>query len=124
VKVLVIEDDPDVQLLIETVFSLDSRFSVVGVAAAAEDGLGMAGTTEPDVIVLDHGLAGDLTGLKAAPMLKAVAPQVKIILFTAHEELRGPAEQEPAIDAYVLKTDSVRLLPEAQQLSGIDQPAG
>lgn len=123
-KVLVIEDDPDVQLLIETVFSLDSRFSVVGVAAAAEDGLGMAGTTEPDVIVLDHGLAGDLTGLKAAPMLKAVAPQVKIILFTAHEELRGPAEQEPAIDAYVLKTDSVRLLPEAQQLSGIDQPAG
>lgn len=119
-----IEDDPDVQLLIETVFSLDSRFSVVGVAAAAEDGLGMAGTTEPDVIVLDHGLAGDLTGLKAAPMLKAVAPQVKIILFTAHEELRGPAEQEPAIDAYVLKTDSVRLLPEAQQLSGIDQPAG
>lgn len=119
-KLLVVEDDTDVQLLIETVFSLDSRFSVVGVAAAAEDALEIARTTAPGIIVLDHGLAGELTGLQAAPRLKDLAPDTKIILFTAHAELRQPAEQEHAIDAFVLKTDSVQLLPMAQRLTGMD----
>jgi DNA-binding NarL/FixJ family response regulator len=116
---VVVEDDMDVQFLIETVFSMDARFTFAGAAAAAEDALEMARTTEPEVIVLDHGLAGELTGLKAAPQFKAVAPNAKIILFTAHAELREPALDEPAIDAFLLKTDSVRLLPLAQRLTGL-----
>lgn len=120
VKILVVvEDDPDVQFLIETVFSMDCRFSVVGVAADAEDALEMARMTEPGIIVLDHGLAGMLTGLQAAPRLKEAAPQAKIILFTAHAELRDAAADEPAIDAFLLKTESTQLLPLAQRLSGM-----
>jgi len=41
----VIEDDPDVQLLIETIFSLDSRFSVANAAETAEEALGAARAT-------------------------------------------------------------------------------
>ena len=40
--VVVVEDDADIQLLIQTVFSLDSRFSVAGKAASAEEGLELA----------------------------------------------------------------------------------
>ena len=116
---VVVEDDPDVQFLIEIVFSEDDRFSVAGLAASAEDALEMARTTEPGIIVLDHGLAGALTGLEAAPRLKEVAPNAKIILFTAHAELRHPAADEPAIDAFLLKTDVSQLLPLAQRLTGI-----
>jgi DNA-binding NarL/FixJ family response regulator len=116
---VVVEDDPDVQFLIETVFSTDDRFSVTGVAAAAEDALEMARTTEPGIIVLDHGLAGVLTGLEAAPRLKELAPRSKIILFTAHADLRYAAADEPAIDAFLLKTESAGLLPLAQELTGI-----
>jgi response regulator of citrate/malate metabolism len=66
VKVLVVvEDDPDVQFLVETIFSMDCRFTLAGVVAAAEDGLEMARTSEPGIIVLDHGLFGQLTGLDA-----------------------------------------------------------
>jgi DNA-binding NarL/FixJ family response regulator len=118
--VVVVEDDPDVQFLIESVFARDDRFSVTGVAASAEDALEVARTTEPGITVLDHGLAGALTGLEAAPLLKAVAPNVKIILFTAHVELRDPAADEPAIDAFLLKTDISKLLPLAQRLTGLD----
>lgn len=71
------------------------------------------------VIVLDHGLAGLLTGLDAAGRIKAVAPLAKIILFTAHAELKARADEEPAIDAFLLKTDVARLLPLAQQLTGL-----
>ena len=118
-KVLVVvEDDPDVQFLIETVFSEDGRFTVGGVAASAEEALELTRTTEPGIIVLDHGLAGALTGLAAAPQFKAVAPCAKIILFTAHAELRHPAADEPAIDAFLLKTDISLLLPLAQRLAG------
>jgi DNA-binding NarL/FixJ family response regulator len=118
---VVVEDDEDVQVLIETVFSLDSRFTFAGVSATAEDAFEMVQTNEPGTVVLDHGLAGRLTGLEAAPRFKDVAPQSKIILFTAHEELREAAAAEPAVDAFVLKTDSTHLLRVAQQLLGISQ---
>ena len=122
-KVLVVvEDDPDVQFLVETIFAMDSRFALAGVADSAEVALETARTSDPGVIVLDHGLAGALTGLEAAPRLKEVAPQSKIIVFTARSELRGPAEDEPAVDAFLLKTDSEQLLPLAQHLTGLDLP--
>ena len=113
---VVVDDDEDVQDLIETVFSLDSRFTLAGVSTTAEDALEMARTKEVALIVLDHGLAGELTGLDAAPRFKDVVPLSKIILFTAHEELREAAAAEPAIDAFVLKTDSTHLLRVAQQV--------
>lgn len=116
---VVVEDDPDTQFLVEAVFSEDDRFSVAVVAASAEDALEVARTTEPGIIVLDHGLAGALTGLEAAPRLKEVAPNAKIILFTAHAELRHSAADEPAIDAFLLKTDISQLLPLAQRLTGL-----
>jgi NtrC-family two-component system response regulator AlgB len=120
VRVLVVvDDDEDVQDLIETVFSLDSRFTLAGVSATAADALEMARTKKVALIVLDHGLAGELTGLEAAPRFKDVAPLSKIILFTAHEELREAAAAEPAIDAFVLKTDSTHLLRVAQQVLGM-----
>jgi CheY-like chemotaxis protein len=116
---VVIEDDPDVQALIETIFSMDSRFSLARVAASAEAALESVRTSEPGIIVLDHGLAGSLTGLDAAPRLKSLAPQAKIILFTAHAELQPRADEEPAIDAFLLKTDPKQLLPLAQRLTGL-----
>ena len=61
-KVLVVvEDDPDVQFLVETIFSMDSRFTLAGVAASAEEALKSLRTTEPQIIVLDHSLSGQLT---------------------------------------------------------------
>jgi response regulator of citrate/malate metabolism len=62
VKVLVVvEDDPDVQLLVETIFSMDSRLTLAGVAASAEETLKSLRKTGPQIIVLDHGLSGQLT---------------------------------------------------------------
>jgi DNA-binding NarL/FixJ family response regulator len=120
VKVLVVvEDDPDVQFLVETIFSMDSRFTLAAVAASAEEALKSLRTTEPQIIVLDHGLSGQLTGLDAAPRLKKVAPQAKIITFTAHADLKTRADHEPAIDGFVLKTESTQLLPLAQRLTGL-----
>ena len=91
----VIDDAPDVQLLIETIFSMDSRVSSANAAKTAEDALESAWKIGPGIIVLDQGLAGSLTGLDAAPILKELAPRVKIILFTADAELRTVLRLSP-----------------------------
>jgi DNA-binding NarL/FixJ family response regulator len=70
-------------------------------------------------MVLDNALAGALSGLEAAPRLKELAPQSKIILFTAQADLQARADAEPAVDAFLLKTASVRLLPPAPRLTGV-----
>lgn len=119
---VVIEDDPDVQFLIEAIFSMDPRFTVTHVAESAEEALGVPPTSEPGIIVLDHGLAGPLPGLAAAPLLKERAPKAKIIMFSAHAALQARADREPAIDAFLLKTESEKLLPLAQQLIGLGPP--
>lgn len=117
---LVVEDDPDTQLLLETIFSMDPRFRVAQVVDSAEAALEVARTTQLETIVLDHGLTGPMTGTDAAPLLKAAAPQSKIILFTAYAELRARADAEPAIDAFLLKTESTALLQLARRLVGLD----
>jgi DNA-binding NarL/FixJ family response regulator len=123
VRVLVVvEDDPDVQFLVETIFSMDFRFTLALMAASAEEALESLRTTEPEIIVLDHGLSGELTGLDAAPRLKELAPQAKIIMFTAHADLKARADNEPAIDGFVLKTESTKLLALAQRLTGLGAP--
>ena len=75
---VVVEDDPDVQFLVESIFSMDPRFNAADVAESAEAALEWsAQTTGPGVIVLDHGLAGSLTGLTAAQRLRELAPLAK-----------------------------------------------
>jgi DNA-binding NarL/FixJ family response regulator len=97
---------------------MDSRFTLGRVAASAEEALAPLRTTEPEIIVLDHGLPGQLTGLDA-PRLKELAPQARIIMFPAHAELKAHAENEPAIDGSCSKTDSTQHLPLAQRLTGL-----
>jgi DNA-binding NarL/FixJ family response regulator len=67
---------------------MDSRFRTATAAQSAEEALESARKAVPGVIVLDHGLAGSLTGTDAAPLLKELAPRARIILFTAFVELQ------------------------------------
>jgi DNA-binding NarL/FixJ family response regulator len=116
---VIVEDDLDIQSMIETIFSMDPRFAVAGLAESAEDALELARSTEPEIIVLDDRLAGALTGVDAVNQLKEAAPNAKIILFTSHADLRARVDHEEAIDAFLLKTDTGALLPLAQQLTNM-----
>ena len=117
---VVIDDEPDIQWLVKTVFSIDPRFKAAVVAESAEAGIEMSGRMSGSgVIVLDHALSGPLTGFEVVRRLKAAAPHMKIILFSGHADLRPLVEEEPAVDAFVLKLDASRLLPVAQRLTGL-----
>lgn len=116
---LVVDDESDIRLLVRFQFGGDPDFEVDGEATDIETALDAATLHQPDLIVLDHRLDGDVTGLDAAPQLKMIAPACVIILFSASEELRRPATDSPAIDAFLLKTDIDRLVPLARRLVGL-----
>lgn len=117
--VVIVEDDPDIQSLVETIFSMDPRFGVVGLADSAEDALELARSEKPQIIVLDDRLAGELTGFDAVPQFKEIVPDAKIILFTAHADLQARVMGQKDIDAFLLKTETGELLPLAQQLTNM-----
>ena len=116
---LVVEDDPDLVLLVRLQFSLDPEFSVDGEASNVDQAVAAAAATQPDLIVLDHRLEGPTTGLEGASLLKRAAPHALIILFSASEEIRVSAMIDPAVDAFLLKTDVRELVSLSRMLLGL-----
>ena len=123
VKVFVIiEDEPDMRALIGLMLGRDPRLELVGEASSAEEALEMLDTIEPGLIVLDHGIEGELMGLDAAPLLKAKAPNAKILLVTAFD-MRREASLEPAVDEFLRKDRIGDLLATVQRLLGLSAAA-
>lgn len=102
-QVVLIEDDPSVRGFFGLLFSLEPDFDIVGEAASAEQGVEVVRATQPDLVVLDHHLAGNLTGLDVADDLRAAAPHTRILLCTALD-MNTAAEEHPAIDAFLSKS--------------------
>lgn len=116
---VVVEDEPDMRMLISMMLAKDDRLELLGEAASAEEALAVVGSLEPGLIVLDHGIEGDIMGLEAAPLLKAKAPNAKILLFTAFDMSREAAG-EPAVDGYLRKDRIDQLLPTVLRLLDLD----
>ena len=101
-RVALIEDDPSVRGFFRLLFSLEADFDVVGEAASAEAGVEIARATQPDLVLLDHHLEGNVTGLDVAEDLRAAAPHARILLCTALD-MSTAAEAHPAIDGFLSK---------------------
>lgn len=115
---VVVEDDPGMRVLIHEILADDPRLALSSEVADLDAAIEAARSSQPDLIILDHFIEGDVMGLEAAPMLKAVAPNARIVMFTSHD-LRVEVGREPAIDALVMKRDIDQLLPTAQSLLGL-----
>lgn len=112
---IVVEDEPDMRMMLRVMLETDPRISIVGEAEDAATAIELARSSHPGLIILDHSIQGDVMGLQAAPLLKEAAPQAKILLFTAFD-LKSEAAVEPAIDEYLNKTDIGVLLPTVQRM--------
>jgi DNA-binding NarL/FixJ family response regulator len=122
-KVLVVvEDDDDMRLLMEVMLDVDPRLQLSGTAATAAEAIAAALRLQPDLVVLDHFIDGDTMGIEAAPGIKAVAPDVAILLCTSHD-LQVEADRSTSIDGYLNKRDIARLLETVQHMLGLHRVA-
>lgn len=101
-RVLLIEDDRTVQAVVEMLLSDEPGLELVGTTLTAEEGIELVGTLRPDVVLLDNQLEGALTGLQAAPALKAAHASIIVLLCTALDAEQA-ATAEPSIDGYLRK---------------------
>ena len=91
VRVLIVDDSPDIRLMLRLLLGRDERFDVVGEGADGREAIELAGQLRPDVVLLDRQMPV-LGGLEAIPEIRRAAPDTEIVLYTA----AGGAETEAA----------------------------
>jgi two-component system chemotaxis response regulator CheY len=82
IRVLIVDDEPDLRVLLRTMLSLDHRFEIAGEARDGGEGLAMFRELRPDVLLLDQRMPV-LEGLQVAKEVLAEAPDQTVILMSA-----------------------------------------
>jgi len=121
-RVLLVDDNPLVRSLVRQVFELHPDFEISGEAENGRDAVEKAENLKPDLIILDLAMLV-MTGLDAAPLLRKVVPDARIILFTVQEgrEVERLA-LAAGIDAVVAKSQAAsKLILRAQALLRSEQ---
>jgi len=91
IRVLVVDDTEDIRLLLRFALDHDARFEVVGEAGTGEDAVEQCRQSCPDVVLLDCMLPG-MSGLDALPLIREACPHTKVVMTSASDEYREPAE--------------------------------
>jgi NarL family two-component system response regulator LiaR len=110
-RILIVEDDPMMQLGLEQSLSAYPQITIVGQAEDGYMGVEAAKELHPDLIVMDIGLPR-LDGIAATQQIKEILPNVRVVMLTSHTTDREIiASLSSGADAYCIKGASVdRLL--------------
>lgn len=100
-KVLIIDDDEGMRLVLSKIINKAEGFKLVGEAESGETGLSLAETLSPDIVFMDVEMPG-MGGIECAKKIIDIAPRTFIIFATAHENYMSEAFELYASD-YLIK---------------------
>jgi len=102
-RVLIIEDDPLVQLGIEQALSAYEQLNILDTIDDGYLAVEAALAQKPDLILMDIGLPG-IDGIEATRQIKAQRPDTKIIMLTSHTtDTEVIAALSSGAEAYCIK---------------------
>ena len=118
VRILVVEDDPNVRGLLQTLLVAEG-YAVV-TASDGLDGLGQAAASSPGLVLLDL-VMPDLGGVRVLERLRddPVLSQIPVIVVTGHEDALSDVRTSLGPDNVFLKPFAV-----AELLARIDAVTG
>src|SRR5687768_626388 len=108
-KVLIVDDDEEVRHVLRIMCEIES-FTVVGEAANGLEAISVAMASQPDFVILDY-LMPHLDGEGTAAMLRAIAPDARIVAFSAVLQ-----EKPEWCDSYLNKARVSDVLPLLERL--------
>jgi two-component system, NarL family, response regulator LiaR len=110
VRIVIVEDDPMMQLGLEQSFQDYPQMQIV---AQAEDGLrgvAIVRQCQPDLVLMDIGLPR-MDGIAATQEIKQALPQTRVVMLTSHtSETEIVAALSSGADAYCIKGTNIELL--------------
>lgn len=105
-KILIVDDHTLMRNGLEAMLKLEADYDVVGVATDGREAIQVAGSLQPDIILMDLTMPRT-SGIDAILQIKRRHPHIKIVALTFHKEDKYiHATLEAGADAYVLKEDS------------------
>jgi DNA-binding NarL/FixJ family response regulator len=88
VRVLLVDDEPDIRLVVRTALRLRRDIEIVGEATTTFSAAQLAAEQEPDLVVLDLGLP-DSSGSQSYVQVHAAAPGSRFVIYSSSDAERG-----------------------------------
>ncbi len=84
IRLLLVDDHEMFRAGLKALLSSHPRMEVVGEAADGEQAIALAGTLQPDVVLMDIALRG-MNGMEATRRIRQANPNVQVLAVTAHD---------------------------------------
>jgi DNA-binding NarL/FixJ family response regulator len=88
IRVAVVEDEPLFREMLVGSLSRQAGLEVIETADTAEQAIGLARQSKPDVVLMDIELAGEMDGIEAGLAIKKESPEIGIVILSAHDDPR------------------------------------
>src|ERR1700733_5827865 len=107
-KVLLVDDHPLVREWLATLINQQTDLQVCGEADSAPKALGMIGTVNPDVAIVDISMEGG-SGIELIKNIKASHPDVLVIVLSMHDEaLYAERALRAGARGYIMKREATK----------------
>jgi CheY-like chemotaxis protein/anti-sigma regulatory factor (Ser/Thr protein kinase) len=116
IRVLLVDDVPDVRRLVRTALRFRGVFGVVGEAGSGAEAIELTARLRPDIVVLDIGLP-DLAGQEVLTRIREQVPSTKVVVFTGTEP-RDSSGIAARVDGYAMKDSQLDYLVELLEAVG------
>ncbi len=103
VRILIADDHGVLRAGLRALLKAEPKLEVVGEAADGEEALRLAGALRPDIVLMDISMP-DCGGIEATRRLRALLPNVRVLILTVHDDKSMVQEAIQAGAAgYILK---------------------
>jgi DNA-binding NarL/FixJ family response regulator len=114
-KILLVDDHPLVREWLANLINDEPEFEVCGQAGNAREALQLAGELLPAIIIADLSLESG-SGLELIKDLKAVQPDIAVIVLSMHDEaLYAERAMRAGASGYIMKREATEKVLEALQ---------
>jgi NarL family two-component system response regulator LiaR len=112
-RILIVEDDPMMQIGLKHTLSTYPQLEIVGIAEDGYLGIEAAIALQPDVTLMDVGMP-HMDGIAATQEIKKVLPDIKVVILTSHtSQTEVVAALSSGADGYCVKGTSAEQLVKA-----------
>lgn len=123
IRVVLVDDVPELRLLVRLTLEEDPAIEVVGEAANGRDGVHVVEAANPDLVLLDLSMP-DMDGLEAIPLMREHAPNARVVVLSGHEAGRVSLEAlDQGASRYINKAAGLDAIPQiVREVAQLEPP--